>query len=214
MGCQLVPKPNGSACNDGNVCTGADACDAGVCIGSAGPLVYFSEDFSDNGAGWSLDPEWQIGSATGSMGHNFGNPDPAQDHSPGNNNGVAGVTLGGNVAISMSHDFYWLTSPPFNATIDPGPVLLSFRRWLNSDWMPWMNNRVEVFNGASWITIWESGNQPVTDTGWTLVEHDLSAHKNAAMRVRFGFSVGQLSGIFTVSGWNIDDVALAVATCP
>jgi hypothetical protein len=31
--CIFPPRPNGTACNDGNVCTQSDSCQAGVCVG-------------------------------------------------------------------------------------------------------------------------------------------------------------------------------------
>jgi hypothetical protein len=126
---------------------------------------------------------------------------------------VAGVVIGGNASTAIGHGYYWLESAAFNATIDPGPVILSYYRWLNSDYDPWMNNRVEVWTGMQWITVWESGSQSVTDTAWTKVEHDLSAYKNPGMRIRFGFNIGMVSGVWVVSSWNLDDVVVATATC-
>jgi hypothetical protein len=213
MGCVANVKPNGTPCNDGNFCTSVDACNAGSCMGTGGPLTYFSDDFSDNSAGWTVQGEWQFGSAATSTGHTFGNPDPSVDHSSSTDNGVVGVVIGGNANVTMPHDFQWLESPVFNATIDPGPVILSYFRWLNSDWDPWMNNRVEVWTGMAWLTVWESRGQPVTDAAWTKVEHDLTPYKNAAMRVRFGFHVGNIGNVFIVSGWNIDDLVVATASC-
>jgi uncharacterized repeat protein (TIGR01451 family) len=35
--CSNPPAPNGVACNDGNACTRSDACQAGICMGSADP---------------------------------------------------------------------------------------------------------------------------------------------------------------------------------
>src|SRR5207247_9283742 len=32
--CSSPPKPNGTACNDGNACTTADSCQNGVCVGA------------------------------------------------------------------------------------------------------------------------------------------------------------------------------------
>ncbi len=212
-GCVALHEPNGTPCNDGNACTASDSCNAGMCVGSGGPFTYFGDDFSGN-TGWTLGTDWQIGPTVVSMGQSFGNPDPAQDFSAGNDNRIAGVVLGGNVPASTQHADHWLTSPVFDATVDPGPVVLSFQRWLNSDWDPWMNNRIQVFNGQSWVTIWESGSTPVTDSTWTKITHDLTAYKNAAMQIRFGFSIGQTQGIFQVSGWNIDDVVVATASCP
>ena len=50
------------------------------------------------------------------------------------------------------------------------------------------------------------------DAVWTHVTHDLTAYKSANMQIRFGFDIDS-SGVFTVSGWNIDDVVIANAIC-
>lgn len=58
-----------------------------------------------------------------------------------------------------------------------------------------------------------SGGSPqIDDAAWTHLSYDLTAYKNAAMQVRFGFDI-QSSGVFTVAGWNVDDVVIANAVC-
>lgn len=109
--------------------------------GQASATTLFFEDFSDNSAGWTLGTEWQIGPATGSPGSGHGNPDPAQDFTPTSDNGLAGVIIGGNATTSL-HDYYFLTSPVINLSNAFTPVTLSFRRWLNSDYLPFMQNVV------------------------------------------------------------------------
>ncbi|VTR94201.1 cadherin-related protein : Uncharacterized protein OS=Cylindrospermopsis raciborskii CS-505 GN=CRC_01020 PE=3 SV=1: MAM: Lectin_C: Lectin_C: PKD [Gemmata massiliana] len=177
------------------------------------PSVLFSEDFSDNSAGWTLGTEWQIGSATLSAGQSTGNPDPALDHTPTGDNGVAGVKIGGNAATTV-HDYYYLTSPTINTASATAPVTLEFYRWLNSDYAPFMANRVEVFDGASWQAVWQTAGSPgIQDSSWQRQQFDVSAYKNANMQVRFGFSVGS-SGAFTMSSWNIDDVTITASDPP
>jgi hypothetical protein len=202
---------NGLGCDDGNPCTIGDICQNGIC-GSAGPTVYFSETFADNSKGWLLGPEWQIGPAMSSSGQTTGNPDPANDHTLTADNGVAGIVIGGNENPQV-HPYYWLESPPFNAAV-PGPVILTFYRWLNSDYAPYMHNAVEVWDGAMWVNIWTSmGPPPIFDSSWNLVQFDVTAYKGAGMRIRFGYDIGQAS-VYTVSSWNLDDVVVANAVCP
>ncbi|MCC6551564.1 MAG: hypothetical protein IT372_00905 [Polyangiaceae bacterium] len=198
-------------CNDNNACT-LDTCNPQVgCI--ATPVVHFSETFANNNAGWTLGTEWQIGPALASSGQTFGNPDPALDHTATIDNGVAGVVLGGNASTTL-HPAYYLTSPVVNLSAVQGPVFLDFWRWLNSDYMPYMNSTIEVWNGSAWVSIWQvsaSGNQ---DAAWTHVSYDVTAHKSASFQVRFGVSVEAVSA-FIVSSWNIDDVRLVpAANCP
>lgn len=212
-----APMNNGMACDDGTACTMGETCNNGQCNGGVGVTVFFAEDFSDNNAGWTLGPEWQIGFATASNGGVFG-ADPAVDHSPTPDNGVAGVVIGGNENPNL-HPYYYLESPPFNTAGAAGQVVLGFYRWLNSDYDPYMHNTVEVYNGNSWVTLWTSGGPPgVEDSppngmGWTFIQHDVTAYKSASMRVRFGFDVTS-GGVYTIGSWNIDDVLVADKACP
>lgn len=205
-----VPVNEGMACDDSAGCTTGEFCTGGACGGGTGPTVYFGEDFSDNAAGWALDPEWGIGPAQASVDVGFG-ADPALDHTPTADNGVAGVVIGGD-ASPIQHSSYYLTSPPFNTASAVGPVILGFHRWLNSEADPFMNNSVEVWNGAQWVTLWNSF-QFIHDAAWTFASHDVTAHKNAAMRIRFGFRI-QLSNGVPMASWNVDDVLVASAACP
>ena len=216
--CNPVPANEAAACNDGNQCTMGETCLAGACQGgsTAGYESYFTETFASNAAGWTLDTEWQIGSATASN-CGFANEDPGADHTPTADNGVAGVVIGGCASTAL-HDFYWLTSPAIDVSAAPGPVYLEFWRLLNSDYTPFMDNHIDVYDGASWINVWASGpSDPTTFTGiedldWTHVSYDITAYKNAAMKVRFGFNIDS-AGVFTESSWNIDDVVIANAVC-
>jgi hypothetical protein len=106
-----------------------------------------------------------------------------------------------------------MESPPFNTANAAGPVIFGFYRWLNSDYDPFMHNAVEVWNGAQWVNLWTSGSFATQDASWTFIQYDVTAHKNAAMRVRFGFDIGSL-GVFTIGSWNVDDVLVASAACP
>jgi Notch-like protein len=187
-------------------CGGIYQCQSGAlnCIG--GPVTYFADDFSDNAAGWTMDTEWQIGTASA------GCDDPSTDTSNSTDNGVAGVVLGGCMSIALHSDYYYLTSPAFNSA-NATAVFLQFQRWLNSDYTPYANNRIEVYDGASWVMIWQSGSTGYADTSWQKVTYDISGYKNANMRIRFGHNIGS-SFAFSEGGWNIDDVLVASAGCP
>ena len=167
----------------------------------------FVETFANNSAGWTLGPQWQIGSATTSSGQSNGNPDPAVDTTPTGDNGVAGMVIGGNTITSL-HGYHFLESPAMD-TSAYATVSLSFQRWLNSDWGPWMVPIVQVWNGSSWVDVFlgPSGNPGIQDSAWTLQTFDVTAHKNPGFRVRFGNNVGA-SSPFVVSNWNIDDVTV------
>ena len=67
-----------------------ETCSTGLCRGGVGPTVYFADDFKDASKGWTLGQEWEIGPAKASVG-GFANPDPAMDHTPTGDNGIAGA---------------------------------------------------------------------------------------------------------------------------
>ncbi len=173
-----------------------------VSFGSAATLFF--EDFSNNSAGWSLGPNWQIGPATAGCG------DPGTDASGVAGGGVAGVVLGG-CAPTFMHDFYYLTSPMLNIAGD-GPITLSFERHLSSDYTPYMKNVVQIFDGSNWITIWETFGSPgVDDSAWQLQSYEITAYANANLQVRWGYNVAS-SGAFSRGSWNIDNVTISDAS--
>lgn len=212
-----APANEGMACDDGATCTSNTQCTAGVCGGGSGPVVYFAEDFSSNAQGWILGPEWEIGQAQASSGADIGGNDPANDHTPTLDDGVAGVVIGG-FADKVNHGFYYLESPPFNTANAPS-VVLGFHRWLNSDFIPYMTNSVDVWNGTTWVNLWTSSGSIVDapaggGPGWNYHQFNLTAYANPAMKVRFGFMVGSASGLYTIGSWNVDDVLVASLPCP
>jgi hypothetical protein len=202
--CEATPANEGVACDDADSCTSGTTCTAGACSGGTGTATY-TEDFSDNSAGWTLGTEWAIGS-TGA-----GCSDPATDHTATADNGVAGVVLNG-CASTVVHADYCLTSPALNTSGMTGTVVLNFWRWLNSDYDPYMINKIEVYNGSTWTNIWQSGLSSTSDFAWTNVQHDVTAYKAANFQARWCMNVGSI-GVFSVGSWNIDDVYLGPPAC-
>lgn len=166
---------------------------------------YFYDDFATNTKGWTLGTEWQIGAATASSG-GVGNPDPGYDNTPTADNGVAGVVIGGNASQTV-HDFYYLTSPAFNTSAATS-LYFEYARWLNSDFTPFMQNTVDVYNGTSWVNLFSTGESPpVQDNAWTPQSFNISSYKSTTTQVRFGFNIGS-SDVWSVSSWNVDDVKI------
>ncbi|MES1177557.1 MAG: hypothetical protein ABUL62_24755 [Myxococcales bacterium] len=190
-------------CNDGDPCT-SDSCDpASGCLHTGG--LVFSEGFSSNQQGWELGVGWQIGPAKPSFGQATGNPDPALDHSASSDNGLAGVVIGGNVGTVIQGPSY-LTSPVINLSATSAVATLEYWRWLNSDYLPYMDSTIEVFDGVKWIRLFAMPiNTFVMDDTWTRYQFDVTPYKNPSFRVRWGFLVGS-PGVLVMSGWNIDDV--------
>ena len=213
--CIASPINETLACDDGVSCTAGTTCTAGQCDGGTSTVtVYFSEDFSSNVANWTLGAEWGIGAAVSSPAPgSCGNGDPGMDNTSTSDNGIAGVAIGG-VAQQTIHPMEYLTSPVVDTSTAVGAVVLGYHRWLNSDYTPYMKNVVEVFDGTAWVIVWETFGSPgVQDAAWTFMQHDLTAYKNAAMQVRFGFLVGS-TGVFSCPQWNVDDVLIADGACP
>ena len=181
---------------------------AGAMVLGAAPshaATIFSEDFSDNAQGWSLGVTWEIGSATAGPAPSIGFPDPASDHTPTSDNGVAGVVIGGNYPNGLT-SYRYLTSPAFDTTGYTN-VDLSFWRWLNSDYPAYMSNQVQVYDGSSWQTVWSGPPAGVflTESSWNLHEFDITAYQSAATQIRFGYNVSS-AGLILMSGWNLDDI--------
>ena len=164
--------------------------------------VPFFDDFSSD-MGWEYGPEWERGYATASSGQFYGFPDPDFDHTDTSDNMLAGVIIGGNAGTQV-HDFYYLTSPVID-TSGVSPLELRFWRHLNSDYYPFMESVVEVFDGVNWIRIYSNGGAGVNDSYWKEEVYDVTVYANPDFRVRFGHNVGS-AGVYVISSWNIDDV--------
>ena len=205
--------------NDNDACT-IDLCDPTTGVSHVGEKVLFEEDFSDNSAGWALGTEWEIKPASASNGAPMGANDPASDHSPSSDNGVAGTVIGGFPSKTV-HGFYYLESPAIDTTkATPGSyVELRFWRWLNSDYNPYMRSRIEVWDGTQWVVLWSTQSQsppqflidaPPRGMGWYPMSFDVSAYKNAQFKLRFGFDVGNAQ-VFSVGGWTVDDLSIVAS---
>jgi hypothetical protein len=167
----------------------------------ASAATLFSEDFSNNSAGWTLGPNWQIGAAVAGCG----DPGTDADGTPGG--GIAGVVIGGCAPTEALHGYYYLTSPVVD-TSGSEQVFLSFDRYLLSDYTPYMKNVVEVYNGTAWVTIFETFGTPgIVDTQWVAQQFDVSAQRDTSFQVRWGYNIGS-SGAFNVGSWNIDNVRI------
>jgi hypothetical protein len=86
-------------------------------------------------------------------------------------------------------------------------ISLEFWRWLGSDYPDYQLLHIQVYDGSSWVNLWEKphNGEQIVDTEWTLITYDLSAYANANLQVRWGNNINQ-SGVWHTSGWSIDDV--------
>ncbi len=209
--CVAAPANEGAVCDDNNNCTVASVCAAGKCGDPLKPGYVLNEDFSDNLAGWTLDANWAIGPAVAGCS----NGDPATDHTPTADNGLAGVVIGGCAPTGPvdAAKFFCLTSPAVDTT-KMSKVFVNYWRDLTSDYTPYMKNKIEVWNGNAWVIVFETFGAPeVNDVAWTKFSYDVTAQSNAALKTRWCYNIGS-GGVFSVGSWSVDDVVIGeTAVC-
>ncbi len=209
--CKTDPINEDGVCDDADPCTADELCQAGACVDPDGQDLHLVETFADDSGGWTLGENWEIATATESPSGEAGTgKDPGQDHTATDDNGVAGVFVGG--LTSGSQSFTYLESPSVDLESAAGPLTFSLWRWLNSDVDPKMQSVIEVRDGNSWATVWQNdGDAVVADDAWTLQEFDVTDYKSSDFRVRIGYKATGAAA--DVGGWNVDDVLVAPPNC-
>ena len=201
---------NNGDCDDGDACTD-DACANGICSftpnqgeGCCSPPL-FRDDFSTD-QGWEFGTDWERGEAHPSPDVGTFEPDPGLDHSSASDNMLAGMRIGANTDKTL-HAAYYLTSPEVDISGATAPEL-SFWRFLNSDYPPYMTNSIEAFDGDGWVSLWTQQQYGfIKDTVWTLESYDVTAYKNAFFKVRIGVAVGS-AAVYACPSWSVDDVQI------
>jgi Dockerin type I domain len=176
-------------------------------------VVLYADDFSFD-LGWSglggL-AEWTIGPAVGGTGTDgSGGPDPAVDHSPNSNNYVLGNDLtggtGGDYNSSLSNT-YWVTSPVINCSGFTG-VIMKYYHWLGVEGNSADHVYLQVYNGTSWVPVFENGTAAINENSWTESNYDLSSYADNRADFQIRFGLGRTDGSVNYCGWNIDDIEL------
>jgi len=214
--------------DDMNACT-LDECDPVLGPRHADESIVFMADFSSPEGHWpgstfsfltpgapaGTDPEWEIAPASVSSGNG---PDPAADATPSDDNMLAGVNVGGQYSVDngagpITHGFYYLVTPSFTPDADVTTLTVQYRRWLNSDYPPYVTNVVEVNQAGTISTVWQdSSTSTIADTQWQTIEHEnVTFTTEVPMALRFGFDVG--SGAIAYGGWNVDDIVVRDPSC-
>lgn len=205
---QAFPDSEGDACDDGFVCTPNDVCAAGLC-GVGGPGYLFFEDFTDPHPDWEFGPLWEVGPALISvMGTN--GADPEFDHSPGDDNMLAG-TLIGELVPAVTQALTCMTSPQIDAS-GQTQLWLSFWRHLHTDYFPFVKHYVDVFDGEEWQNV-EIGyaNPGIDDPEWSFQQYDLTAYMSTLLRVRICYERDDMA--FIHAGWSVDDLTIGPFVC-
>jgi hypothetical protein len=175
-----------------------------------GIYVKFYDITLDSDPLWITEGEWAFGEPTGGGGTVYGNPDPTSGYTGAN---VYGVNLNGDYDTSAPSGPHYLTAGPFDCSLYHN-VKLKFARWLNTDYPPYVSNKIEVSdNGTTWQVVWEQRDgQTITDNHWKIVEYDISsvAGNQSTVYIRWGYEINDEA--YALSGWNIDDIQLLVGT--
>jgi V8-like Glu-specific endopeptidase len=187
-----------------NVTTGDGDTTRDVSLEVGGPSIKHAFDLSVD-PGWPMNGEWAFGQPTGNGGSAHGNPDPTSGYTGPN---VLGVNLNGDHDIAVGGP-YTVTLGPVDLW-DVTETELRFRRWLNSDYVPYVRCFIDAStDGSNWTNIWENGGSPpIVDDAWQYVAVPATpADEQTTVWFRWGYQVQQ-GGAFAYSGWNIDDIEI------
>lgn len=78
-----------------------------------------------------------------------------------------------------------------------------------ADFLPYQQSTVDVFDGTTWVNVFATNTGFTFDTAWTRQEFDISAFKNPAMKVRFGYA--NFNGlVYAFPQWSVDDICISV----
>lgn len=205
--CLPEAAPDGTLCDDGDVCTVADACVAGACVGNDSALcmsdsIYLFDDFET--CTWTLAQDWECGAATSGPGECMGG------------SGCLATKLAGDYSNSRSFATNTATSPAIDLTDATNPVL-SFFAWVNVHSFDGFNLKVST-DGTNYSILHAN---PAYDTthqgeeawagdkstqGWVEYTADLSAYAGQTIHLRFGL---YSNSITTAPGVYIDDLVVA-----
>ena len=165
-------------------------------------LVY-SWNMNSN-PGWATQGQWAFGHPTGQGGTSYGYPDPSNGATGSN---VCGVNLNGDYSLTVGGPYY-LTTGAINMT-GRTQTTLKFKRWLNTDYQPYVYATIHVSNnGSTWTQVWSNGTSEIAENAWSSQSYSISsvADNQPTVYIRWGYQIA--SGAYAYSGWNIDDVEI------
>ncbi len=195
--------PAGAYTNVWRVESGGTTAATSTAILTVNPVPAARFDLATS-PGWTAQSPWAFGKPSGQGGTQYGYPDPSAG-ATGNN--VYGVNLNGDYSTALGGPYH-LTTGPINLSGHSG-TKLRFRRWLNTDYPPYVTATVELStNGSTWSTLWTNPVDTfIQDNAWTTQTYDISAIADGKPAVYFRWShrVGA-SGAYAFSGWNLDDI--------
>lgn len=226
-------EQEGLPCDDQDPCTGSDQCQAGKCVGkdtrvlnenfASLPLTWFGRRGTIDD-GFVPDPKpsnWQIGGAVPSRCGGEVRPDcgedPAQDFSPGADNMLAGVVIGG--CHEQVGDWVWdcFFSPFFETGFFDTEARFSYRRHLHAPGVRidgrkrGVEHRIVLRGVHDSIETLIQGYEGVTnDRSWI---EDSKLFEGRAKPTSIGFCYRRSSFSNAFAGWSIDEVRVAQNGC-
>lgn len=226
-------RPDGSSCDDKDPCTAIDQCKSGTCRGVN--TLLLEEDFKDGGPGWTMEAQdgpsqWEIGRAKASDcggdddddDEGFGE-DPAQDHSPGTDNMLAGVVIGGCYDRNARRTRDCLWSPFVNPEFFEQNVVLSFWRHLHSPSASGRKGHRRGVSNSLWyrtrdgreVELTKGFAEAVNDRNWTFVKYELEGESYDFEEISMGICFERRSRrrVPPFAGWSVDDVRIRQAGC-
>ncbi|MBP1741974.1 MAG: scpA 1, partial [Deltaproteobacteria bacterium] len=174
----------------------------GTYTGTTAPFLFFDDFSTDKGwsgfemGGWERKPAYAGSSEVG-------NPDPAVDRTPTEDNYILGYAIGGDYTNGLSGERE-IISPAINCT-GQERVFLKFWRYLNIEG----NDRAEIYvsnDRTNWLLVWENPESGVIDSQWIPVVYDISGVAAGEGSVYIKFTMGPTDPAGCYSGWNIDDL--------
>lgn len=230
--CNQEPQ-SGLPCDDQDPCTASDRCQAGTCVGQDTRVL--NENFSSFPLDWfgrrgtieetfvpdSMPSSWQIGAAVPSRCGGKFRPDcgedPAQDFSPGEDNTLAGVVIGG--CHEQKGDWVWdcFFSPFFATDFFDTQPRFSYRRHLHAPGVridgrkDGVEHRIVLRGPQESIeTLIEGYEGIINDRSW-IEETEVFDRRPELSSI--GFCYRRSSFTQSFAGWSIDEVRVAQTGC-
>lgn len=229
----LNQEEPGIPCDDHDPCTASDHCEDGDCVGRDTRVL--NENFSTMPLNWfgrrgtledkfvpDLSPSsWQIGSAQASRCGSEFTPacgeDPIEDFSPGEDNVLAGVLIGG--CHEQEGDWVWdcFFSPFFETDFFDTQPHFSYRRHLHAPGVRLdgrkrgVEHRIVLRSRQASVETIIQGYEGVTNDRTWIEDGQSFAKRSELSSVGFCYRRSSFSESF--AGWSIDEVRVAQTGC-
>jgi hypothetical protein len=96
---------------------------------------------------------------------------------------------------------------PLKLAASEDTLYLIYWRWLNSDDVSEMRNKVEVGHSDGWNEVWTNDNAgEIKDNAWKREVYEITPYRSDNVYIRFAYYV--VANAAQVSSWNIDDVRI------